>query len=79
MVARSLVLWGGLVVGGCDDGVVRAWDLRTLEPAAGGPGGAPTGGPVRAVVTDVGGVEVWCAAGRGVAVWGRRRDTGLDQ
>ena len=48
-VARSLAVWGGLVVGGCDDGVVRAWDLRTLEPAAGGPGGAPTGGPVRAV------------------------------
>ena len=34
------------------------------------------GGPV---VTDVEGVEVWCAAGRGVAVWGRGRDTGLDQ
>ena len=63
---------GGRVLGGGDDGVVRVWDVETLELA-----GEPTkagGGkarPVRAVVADAG--EVWVSVGREVAMWGRRR------
>ena len=56
------------MLGGCDDGVVRTWDLRRLEPASGRPVEAPTGWAVRGVVTEVELVERWCAAGRGLAV-----------
>ena len=73
---RCLAVWGGLVLGGCSDGAVRAWDVETLEEAADGPAGVSGGGPVRAMVADAEAGEVWCAVGRGAAVWRRVLDAG---
>ena len=75
---RCLAVWGGRVVGGSNDGTVRTWDADTLEQAA----GIRTrlcGGPVRGVAFEAG--EVWCAAGRGLVVWGwgaEGRDRGTE-
>ena len=73
---RCLAVWGGQVLGGCSDGAVRAWDVETLEEAADGPAGVSGGGPGRAMVADAEAGAVWCAVGRGAAVWRRGRDAG---
>ena len=64
---RCLAVWGGRVVGGSNDGTLRTWDVDTLELVEGA-GARLCGGPVRGVTGEG---EVWCAAGRGLLVWGR--------
>jgi hypothetical protein len=66
-IVRCLAVAGGRVMGGCDDGAMRAWDSETLEPADGP--GACGAGAVRSVVAEAG--ELWCWVGVEVVVWGR--------
>ena len=70
-VVQCLTLWGGYVVGGCQDGAVLTWDVETLEVAVEGPTRASHGEPVRSVAADAEDGGLWCAVGRGLEVWRR--------